>query len=420
LKQVIALILAGGRDRDLGVLCKHRATTSLPFGGRYRVVDFCLSNLVNSGIDTAWLFTQYAPASLIDHIGIGRPWDLDRREGGVLFLQPFVRRGSQGWYLGTADALLQNANVIEDARCDTVLVLSGDAVYKMDYAKIIAFHRSRNAAVTLSVTPVPAEDQSRFGIVATDPDGRVVGILEKPEDSPGHLAFMGIYVFDRSYLLSRLRRGDNPVNLLLDVVIPEVGGGGVYAYLVRDYWEDIGHVMAYYRANREMLSANPRLDLFDRSWVVYTKSEERPPALLGDGADVQGSFLANGCRVYGTVSDSILFPGVVVGPGASVGDSILMPGVVIGPGARVRRVIADKSVVIGAEARVGGEPGGAPNRELPALAEGVTVLGKNARIPERRVVGRHCQLDTDLEEADFPAGNVPDGTSLLRRRPVRV
>jgi glucose-1-phosphate adenylyltransferase len=420
LKQISALILAGGRDRDLGVLCKHRATTALPFGGRYRVIDFCLSNLVNSGVTTAWMLTQYAPASLIDHIGIGRPWDLDRREGGVLFLQPYVRRGSQGWYAGTADALVQNLSVIEESQAKTILVLSGDSVCKMDYSRVLAFHRSREAAVTVAVTQVPAAERRRFGIVTADPDGRAVSIQEKPDDASGHLAFMGVYAFDCEFLVNRLKRGDNPVNLLLDVVIPELPAGRVYAYLFRDYWEDIGHVMALYRANRELLSAKPRLDLFDRSWIIYTKSEEAPPVQFSAGAEVRGSLLANGCRVAGTVVDSILFPGVTVEPGAVVRDSILFPGVTVGRGARMDRVIADKEVHVGAEARVGEGEGLVANRELPALQEGLTIIGKNALIPAKLIVGRHCQIDTDVEESDFSGKQLADGTTLLRRGPARV
>lgn len=420
MKNIVAMILAGGRDRDLGVLSKHRATTALPFGGRYRVVDFCLSNLVNSGIDSAWLFTQYAPSSLIDHIGIGRPWDLDRREGGVLFLQPYVRRGSQGWYAGTADALLQNVNVIEEAKAKVILVVSGDSVCKIDYSRMLALHRSRDAEVTLAVTPVPPEDRRRFGIVTADPDGCIVSIEEKPRETTGHLGFMGVYIFEREYLLRRLKSRDNPVNLLLDVVIPDLRGGKVFAYLFRDYWQDIGHVMAYYRANRELLSPKPRLDLFDRSWIIYTNSEEKPPSQFGARGDVQGSLLANGCRVDGTVFDSVLFPGVTVETGAVVRDSIVLPDATIGRGARVDRAIIDKNVRVGAEARLGEGEGLKPNPDLPALAEGLTVVGKNASIPPKALIGRHCQIDTDLEESDFGGGRLADGTSLLRKRPVRV
>jgi len=419
-KNIVAMILAGGRDRDLGVLSKHRATTALPFGGRYRVVDFCLSNLANSGIDSAWLFTQYAPGSLIDHIGIGRPWDLDRREGGVLFLQPYVRRGSQGWYAGTADALLQNVNVIEEAQAKVFLIVSGDSVCKMDYSRMLAFHRSRDAEVTIAVTPVAPEDRRRVGIVTADPDGRVVAIHEKPRETSGHLGFMGAYVFERDYLLRRLKSGENPVNLLLDVVIPDLSRGNVYAYLFRDYWQDVGHVMAFYRAHRELLSPKPRLDLFDRSWIIFTNSEEKPPSKFGAGGNVQGSILANGCRVDGKVFDSVLFPGVAVEKGAVVRDSILFPDVVVGRGAHVDHVILDKNVRVGAEARVGEGEGRKVNADLTALADGLTIVGKNARIPAKTSIGRHCQIDTDVVESEFANGKLADGASILRKRSGRV
>ena len=352
MRDVLALVLAGGSGERLSVLAAERAVSAIPFGGKYRVIDFPLSNCCHSGIHRLGVLTQHAPASLHDHIGSGRAWDLDGLEPGVAILQPYMTRDQAGWYRGTADAIAQNWDAVEESRAERVLVLSGDHVYKMDYRGLFHAHERTEAPVTIAVLPVSAERTRRFGMVTVDDDGRVRHFEEKPERTDARLASMGVYLFESEVLREALR--GRPRDLALDVIRTMIDAGErVQTYPFEGYWEDVGEVATYYRASMDLLRPNPRLQLHDARWSVLTRDEERPPVLLLPGADVQGSLVANGCRVAGKVRNSVLFPGVQVHPGAEVSDSVLMQDVVVSRNARVRAAILDKFVRVGEGASLG-------------------------------------------------------------------
>jgi glucose-1-phosphate adenylyltransferase len=411
---VMAMVLSGGGGERLGVLSAERAVSAVPFGGKYRIIDFVLSNCCHSGIVAVGVLTQHAPTSLHDHIGSGRPWDLDRRDGGVLILQPYLTRDRAGWYRGTADAVAQNWDTIEQARVSRVLVLSGDHVCKMDYRSLLLAHEQRSAAVTLAVTPVAPEESYRFGMVRMDRDYRIRQLEEKPAKSDLRNASMGIYVFETDVLREAMH--SQPRDFVLDVLRPLISAGErVYAYEFTDYWEDVGTIEAFYRANRELLSPDSRLQMSDQRWPVLTRDEERPPVLLLPGADVECSLIANGCRIAGRVRNSVLFPGVNVLAGADIVDSVVMADVVVGRGASVANAILDKYTRVGEGAEVGtGEPVDRP--ELAWLA-GLTLVGKDAVIPDGARVGRQVVLGVGASPSDFAAAELRPGARTPDRQP---
>jgi glucose-1-phosphate adenylyltransferase len=399
---VLTLILAGGEGERLSVLSQVRAKPGVPFGGKYRIIDFALSNAVNSGLTDVAVLTQYAPRSLIDHIGVGRPWDLDRSHGGVALLQPYIGRGrTRDWYRGTADAVLQNLEFISDRKPELVLVLAGDHVYKMDYRPFIETHRAKAAEVTCAVRTVPLEEAHRFGILETDADGRVTAFVEKPPNPTSNLVSMGVYVFSWEALRQVL--SPDLVDFGRDVLPWMVDAQRrVYAYEFKGYWQDVGTVEAYWRTSLDLLSDRPEIELNDLGWLVYTRSEERPPARIGPEARVSRSMVSHGCVIDGTVEHSILSPGVRVGADAVVRDSIVMFDTVIGDGAQVDRAIIDKDCTIGAGSRIGVGDDLRPNREEPErLYAGITLIGKRAVVPPRLSVGRNCRIDPGVVPADF-------------------
>jgi glucose-1-phosphate adenylyltransferase len=399
---VLTLILAGGEGERLSVLSQVRAKPGVPFGGKYRIIDFALSNAVNSGLTDVAVLTQYAPRSLIDHIGVGRPWDLDRSHGGVALLQPYIGRGrTRDWYRGTADAVLQNLEFISDRRPELVLVLAGDHVYKMDYRPFIETHRGKGAEVTCAVRTVPLEEAHRFGILETDADGRVTAFVEKPPNPTSNLVSMGVYVFSWEALRQVL--SPDLVDFGRDVLPWMVDAQRrVFAYEFKGYWQDVGTVESYWRASLDLLSDRPEIELNDLGWLVYTRSEERPPARIGPAATVSRSMVSHGCVIDGTVQHSILSPGVRVGAGAVVRDSIVMFDTVIGDGAQLDRAIVDKDCTIGAGSRIGVGDDLRPNREEPErLYAGITLIGKRAVVPPRVSVGRNCRIDPGVVPADF-------------------
>ena len=412
MRDSLALVLAGGSGKRLSVLAAERAVSAIPFGGKYRIIDFTLSNCCHSGVQRVGVLTQHSPASLHDHIGSGRAWDLDGREPGVVILQPYLTREHAGWYRGTADALAQNWDAVEDSRARHVLVLSGDHVYKMDYRALVHPHERARAAVTLAVVPVAPERSRRYGMVTVDGDGRVVRFEEKPERTDARLASMGVYLFETDVLREALR--GNPVDLAVDVLQPMVEAGvRVQTCLFEGYWEDVGEVASYYRSSLDLLQPEPRLQLHDARWPVLTRDEERPPVLLLPGADVQGSLVANGCRVAGKVRNSILFPGVTVQPGAEVVDSVVMLDATVERGARVRRAILDKFVRVGERAAIGaGEP-----ESDPALAwlDGLTLVGKEAVIPDEASIGPQVVVGVGATSADFAQTPLTPGARIADR-----
>ncbi len=419
--RVVAMILAGGAGTRLTVLSEHRAKPAVPFAGRYRIIDFTLSNCVNSGVYDVGVLTQYRPHSLIEHIGIGRPWDLDRTRGGVHILQPFQGRRRQLWYGGTADAVYQNLNFIEDRRADTVLILSGDHIYKMDYRPLLQLHRSKGADLTVAVMNVPLEETHRFGILTVNRQGRVLEFHEKPKtQDKGTLANMGIYVFRAEVLAERLTELA-PQHEDLDFgkhVIPAMveRGDKVYTYTFDGYWVDVGTIAAYWETSMQLLAPDAPLRLYDRDWVIHTRSYERPAAKYGPQARVRQSMICNGCVIRGEVVRSVLSPGVYVSPGAVVRESVILNNTWIGPGAVLDRVIVDKDVVIGPGAQVGwGEDFDVPNADEPdKLYTGITVIGKGAHIPPNVRVGRNVLVRPNVNEDAFaPFGEtIPSGATV--------
>jgi len=419
---VLTLILAGGEGSRLSVLGEKRAKPAVPFAGKYRIIDFALSNVVNSGLYKVAVLTQYRPHSLIHHIGIGEPWDLNRRwPNGIQVWQPYRGRSDQDWYRGTADALYQNRNFIADWGCDRLLVLSGDHVYKQDYRPLLGFHEDKGADLTVAVMDVPADEVHRFGIMSVGPDQEVTGFVEKPRHSTSTLASMGIYVFNTEFLLRHLEEDARDPGSAHDFgrnIIPGmVASHRVYAYPFRGYWVDVGTIAAYWETNLALLDEHPGLDLNDPNWVIHTRSEERPPAKIKPPGEVHNALVSNGCVVYGTVVNSVLSPGVVVEPGAVVTESVVMNDTRIGAGARVDRCVLDKEIVVGAQARVGVGEENTPNEREPRnLNVGVTVVGKRARIPAGVAIGRNCRIDANVVDADFVGASVPSGGTVVAGR----
>jgi glucose-1-phosphate adenylyltransferase len=419
-----AFILAGGVGSRLCLLSERRAKPAVPFGGKYRIIDFTLSNCVNSGIFDVGVLTQYRPTSLNQHIGIGRPWDLDRTHGGVSVLQPAPGLSVSDWYQGTADAIFQNMVHLKRRRTQEVLILSGDHIYQMDYNVLYAFHRRNGARLTVAVTEVPEADVSQFGILETEPNGRVVQFKEKPKGPvTSRLASMGVYLFDREALLRWLVedsvRGDSSHDFGKDLLPRLVAANeGVFAYRFPGYWQDVGTLDSYYRANLDLLQPAPAMNLANPEWVVHTQTADRPPVRVEAGAKVARSLVANGCTVQGEVVNSILFPGARVEKDAVVRDSIVMHDSVVGAGARLDRAIVDKEVRIGRGTLLGHGEDMTPNRACPEhLSSGLVVVGKRARLPEGLTVGRNARIGANVGPEDFvapvPAGGVVDGPESM-------
>ncbi len=417
----MAIILAGGEGERLSILSSVRAKPAVPFGGKYRIIDFTLSNCVNSGVDNVVVLTQYNPRSLNDHIGLGRPWDLDRNRGGVKLLQPYIRRGRVAeWYGGTADAVLQNINVIERDAGDTILVLAGDHIYKMDYTPFLAAHRRHRADVTIAVRRVPIAEASRMGVLALDEQDRVTEWQEKPKVPKSDLASMGVYVFSKRALLRWLsedRRdfGANIIPAMLE------GGARVFGYKFDGYWQDVGTIQSFWEANMALLDDRPELDLYDREWLIHTRSEERAPAKIGPTAQVHRSMISHGCVINGTVVNSVLSPGVRVDVGAVVRDSIVMFDAVVRSGAVVDRAILDKEVVVGQGAIVGdGSDFDTPNTAEPTrLNTGITVVGKQSVVRQGVRLGRNVKVGEGVRSTDFTTRVVKSG-GTVERRPDRA
>ena len=424
---VRALILAGGAGERLSVLAEERAKPAVPFAGKYRIIDFTLTNCANSGISKVGVLTQYLPRSLTEHLGLGVPWELDRR-GGLSLLQPHTGRRTGGWYQGTADAVYQNLNYVERARphgddvpTELALILAGDHIYKMRYDDMVAFHRAKNADVTVGVLEVPLDEASRFGVMALDREGRIVDFEEKPARPRYTLASMGIYLFSPQVLGRALREDARRLGSTHDFgrdVIPNlIGKARVFGYEFHGYWRDVGTVESYWKANMEFLDDPAPLDLGSGRERVRTRPQDRPPAKVVDSAMVQRTLLGHGCVIHGTVRNSVLFQGVIIEPGAVVEDSILFDDVVVRRGALLHRAIIDKEVVIGEGAMVGVGNDNTPNGDEPThLSSGITLVGKRAAVPAGARLGRNCKVMPGTEAADFPVdGLVSSGGTVDRR-----
>ncbi len=414
--RIKAIILAGGEGTRLATLTRKRAKPAVPFAGKYRIIDFTLSNCVNSNIFDVLVLTQYRPHSLMNHIAKGRPWDLDRSfTGGVHILQPYKGQYDTDWYAGTADAVAQNMNFVRHGRPEYVLILSGDHIYEMDYDVLIQFHREHEADVTVCTIRVPMEDASRFGILDVDEDYRVKDFLEKPANPPGNLASMGVYVFNYAALEKYLEEDQADTASKKDFgtnIIPKMVADSqrVFAYPYGGYWIDVGTVEAYWDAHMDLLNQPPSLNLNDRTWIIHTRSEERPPVRIQQNSQIKDSLITDGAIIAegAVVERSVLSPGVYIGPNAVIRESIILNDAYIEAGATVDRCIVDKIAVIGHGAKVG--KGDA----------GITCIGKNTHVPPNYVVGGGCILDVDLTAEDFVSfenRTVPDHTNIAAKKP---
>jgi glucose-1-phosphate adenylyltransferase len=413
--RVLAIILAGGEGRRLSILSQKRAKPAVPFAGKYRIIDFTLSNCANSGIYTVGIPTQYRPRSLNDHIRTGAPWDMDRMSGGVTLLQPYLGRSDSDWYAGNADAVQQNFDFVRHNRPEMVLVLSGDHIYKMDYDRMVSFHTENQADLTIATVSVTLEEASRYGILETDDSYRVIGFEEKPAVPKSRLASMGVYVFNTEVLSDMLKADAADPNSSRDFgrdIVPKmIHQQRVFAYPFSGYWVDVGTIQAYWETHMDLLADNPPLDLDDRNWIIHTRSEERPPVNIRTGALVMHSLITDGCMIEGTVEYSVLSPGVRVERGAVVRYSIVMTDSVIRAGAMVDRVILDKNVEIGASAQVGYGADYTPNRATD-LSSGLTLIGKGTVVPPNIKIGRNCVIASDMRPQDFASNDMPSGTVL--------
>lgn len=380
-EEMLAMLLAGGKGTRLGVLTQNIAKPAVPFGGEYRLIDFPLSNCSNSGISTVGVLTQYKPLVLNSYIGNGRSWDLDRNNGGVTVLPPYVKEGGGSWYQGTADAIYQNIEFIDLYDPEYVLVLSGDHIYKMDYAKMLNYHKKKNADATIGVLEVPWEETHRFGIMNTDQKQKIIEFQEKPENAKNNLASMGIYIFDwkslRKYLTAEAEQNNDSAGDFGHNILPRMMADQLnfYAYTFKGYWKDVGTIESYWQAHMDLLGEQPKLNLQDRSWVIYSVNPNRPPQYISEDAEVDNSMINKGTQVMGKVKNSLLFFGVKVAEGAVIENSVVLPNSRIGKNARIKNSIIGRNVVIEKNSQIGIKA--AKNNELK-----ITVIGDDELIPE--------------------------------------
>ncbi|MGN0539278.1 MAG: glucose-1-phosphate adenylyltransferase [Candidatus Fimenecus sp.] len=399
--ECIAMLLAGGQGSRLGILTKNIAKPAVPYGGKYRIIDFPLSNCVNSGISTVGVLTQYQPLELNDYIGNGQAWDLDRANGGVHILSPYQQIKGTEWYKGTANAIYQNINFIDRYSPEYVAVLSGDHIYKMDYNKMLEYHKENNAACTIAMLEVPWEEASRFGLMITNEDNSIAEFEEKPKNPRSNKASMGVYIFTWSKLRQYLIDDEADPNSSNDFghdVIPKMHANGerMFAYLFDGYWKDVGTIDSLWEANLDLLNPKVDLDLSDPTWKIYSRTPVAPPHYVSADATVQNSMIAEGSRVFGDVDFSILFSNVTVEEGAVVRDSIVMPGTVVKSGATVQYAIVAENAVIEKDAVVGQRP-----EDMENLEEwGVAVVGAGVTVGEGASVAPKAMVDADVRKGD--------------------
>ncbi len=414
---MIAMLLAGGQGSRLGVLTSKVAKPAVSFGGKYRIIDFPLSNCINSGVDTVGVLTQYQPLRLNTHIGIGIPWDLDRNIGGVTVLPPYEKSVNSEWYTGTANAIYQNIDYMDTFHPEYILILSGDHIYKMDYEVMLNFHKENDAAVTIAAMPVPKEEAKRFGIVITDEDKRINDFEEKPENPRSNLASMGIYIFSWKVLREALLAKAHQANLDFGKhIIPYCfeKGERLFAYEYNGYWKDVGTLSSYWEANMELINIVPEFNLYEEYWKIYTKSEALPPQYISSDSEVERSIIGEGASSYGKVYNSIIGCGVVIGKDSIVQDSIIMNETQIGEGCRLNKAIVAENVEIanGVEVGVGEE---APNETDPSIYNsGLATIGEHSYIPEKVKIGKNTVVFGKTTEKDYHNQMLASGKSLIK------
>ncbi len=416
-KEMIAMLLAGGQGSRLGVLTDNVAKPAVSFGGKYRIIDFPLSNCINSGIDTVGVLTQYRPLRLNTHIGIGIPWDLDRNVGGVTVLPPYEKIGNSDWYTGTANAIYQNLEYMEQYNPDYVLILSGDHIYKMDYEVMLDYHKANRADVTLAVMPVPMEEASRFGIVVTDGTGRITEFQEKPEHPASTLASMGIYIFSWPVLRDALVLLKDQMNLDFGKhVLPycRENGKRLFAYEFNGYWKDVGTLGSYWQANMELIDVIPEFNLYEEFWKIYTRGDIVTPDYIAETAVVDKCIIGEGAEIHGEVHNSVIGPAVRISEGAVVRDSIIMQETYVGKGSQINRAVIAQNVAIGDNAVLGfGKD--APNTwNQSVYSFGLVTVGENSVIPSDVRIGRNTAILGVTLAEDYPNGELPGGGTIIR------
>ena len=417
-KEMIAMLLAGGQGSRLGVLTEKVAKPAVAFGGKYRIIDFPLSNCINSGIDTVGVLTQYQPLRLNTHIGIGIPWDLDRNEGGVTVLPPYEKSTSSEWYTGTANAIYQNLAYMEQYNPDYVLILSGDHIYKMDYEVMLDFHKVNKADITIACMPVPIEEASRFGIMVTDESNRITEFEEKPEHPSSNLASMGIYIFSWPVLKDALiaLKDQNGCDFGKHILpYCKEKGQRLFAYEYNGYWKDVGTLGSYWGANMELIDIIPEFNLYEEFWRIYTKGDVIPPQYISEDAVVDKCIIGEGTEIYGEVHNSVIGPNVVIGKGSVIRDSIIMKNTSVGENVVMDKAIVAEDVVVGNNVVIGcGEE--APNVLKPAVYSfGLAAIGENSVIPDNVKIGKNTAISGVTTKEDYPDGELAAGQVIAAK-----
>ncbi len=416
-KEMIAMLLAGGQGSRLGILTAKVAKPAVAFGGKYRIIDFPLSNCINSGVDTVGVLTQYQPFRLNTHIGIGIPWDLDRNVGGVSILPPYEKSTSSEWYTGTANAIYQNLDYMESFNPDYVLILSGDHIYKMDYEVMLDFHKANHADVTIAAMPVPIEEASRFGIVITDDNKQITEFEEKPAHPRSNLASMGIYIFSWSVLKEALiALSEEPGCDFGKHIIPHCHKQGkrMFAYEYHGYWKDVGTLSSYWEANMELIDIIPEFNLYEEFWQIYTKSDSIPPQYVADEASISRCIIGDGAEIHGKLENCVVGSGVIIEQGAVVRDSIIMKDVVIGPGCVIDKAVIAEGAQIGGHV-IMGIGSDVPNKFRPDIYNsGLVAVGENSVIPDGVQIGKNTAVSGVTTKEDYAGCVLESGGTLIK------
>ena len=416
-KEMIAMLLAGGQGSRLGVLTAHVAKPAVAFGGKYRIIDFPLSNCINSGVDTVGVLTQYQPLRLNTHIGIGIPWDLDRNIGGVSILPPYEKSTSSEWYTGTANAIYQNLEFMEYYNPEYVLILGGDHIYKMDYEVMLEFHKANKADITLATIPVPMEEASRFGVVITDENKKILEFEEKPEKPRSNLASMGIYIFSWKVLKEALiTLKDQKGCDFGKHIIPycHERGDRIFAYEYNGYWKDVGTLGSYWESNMELIDLVPVFNLYEEFWKIYTKSDIIPPQYISEDAVIDKAIIGEGTEIYGKVYNSVIGSGVTIEEGVEIRDSIVMNGVTIGKNCIIEKAIIADNVVIGDDV-IMGEGEEVPNKLRPDIyAFGLVTIGENSTVPSGVKIGKNTAISGKTTLEDYKENCLESGENIIK------
>lgn len=411
------MLLAGGQGSRLGVLTSKMAKPAVAFGGKYRIIDFPLSNCINSGVDTVGVLTQYQPLRLNSHIGIGIPWDLDRNVGGVTVLPPYEKSGNSEWYTGTANAIYQNIEYMQQYNPEYVLILSGDHIYKMDYELMLNYHKEHDADITIACMPVPIEEASRFGVVLTDDDNRITEFEEKPEHPRSNLASMGIYIFKWSVLKDALiKLKDQQQCDFGKHVIPycHEKHDRIFAFEYNGYWKDVGTLGSYWEANMELIDLIPVFNLYEEFWRIYTNSTTLPPQYISSDSVIERSIISEGCDIAGEVYNSVIGANVTIKKGAVIRDSIVMQNTTIEAGAYLEKAIVAENVVIGAGSRVGVGAEAESRLDKKIYSFGIATIGENSVIPKNVTIGKNTAISGVTDESDYTNGELPSGDYIIK------